>query len=170
MTISIPTSTLERFTTFGDLLRYLRRLAGITQAELSMAVGYSDAQISRLEKNLRLPDISTIEARFVRALGLEQEPNAVRRMLELAVYVNPKDVPCDGFDLTKGLNFFSVSEIVEREVQHELKAVLAEVEKQRVDDQSRFDGQLRHLTFYFAGATMIGIIMAFAVLYFGCVL
>jgi predicted transcriptional regulator len=81
LSFSISTSTLEKFTTFGDLLRYLRRLVGITQAELSMAVGYSDAQISRLEKNLRLPDISMIEARFIPALGLEEEPNVVKRLL-----------------------------------------------------------------------------------------
>ncbi len=71
---SIPSSTLEKFTTFGDLLRFLRRRAGITQMELAIAVGYSDAQISRLEQNLRLPDIPTIEARFVPALDLEDEP------------------------------------------------------------------------------------------------
>lgn len=44
---------LERFTTFGDLLKFLRRRAGLTQRELSIAVGYSHAQISRLELNQR---------------------------------------------------------------------------------------------------------------------
>ena len=78
MSTSIPDSTLEKFTTFGDLLRFLRRRAGITQLELSIAVGYSDAQISRLEQNLRPPDIPTIEARFVQALGLEDEPKRSR--------------------------------------------------------------------------------------------
>ena len=67
MPASIPTGTLEKFTTFGDLLRYLRRAAGLTQLELSVQVGYSHAQISRLEQNLRMPDIPTIEARFVPA-------------------------------------------------------------------------------------------------------
>jgi hypothetical protein len=47
---------IERFTTFGDLLRFLRRRAGLTQRELSIAVGYSEAQISRLEQNERVPD------------------------------------------------------------------------------------------------------------------
>ncbi len=84
MSASIPEATLEKFTTFGDLLRFLRRRAGITQMELSIAVGYSDAQISRLEQNLRLPDIPTIQARFVSALGLEDEPEAVARLLDLA--------------------------------------------------------------------------------------
>ncbi len=72
---TIPPSTLEKFTTFGDLLRYLRRRAGITQLEFSIAVGYSDSQISRLEQNMRLPDPPMIEARFVPALCLEEEPD-----------------------------------------------------------------------------------------------
>ncbi len=57
MSISIPSSTLEKFTTFGDLLRFLRRRTGLTQTELAIAVGYGHTQISRLEQNLRLPDI-----------------------------------------------------------------------------------------------------------------
>lgn len=39
MSASIPASTLEKFTTFGDLLRYLRRASGLTQLELSVQVG-----------------------------------------------------------------------------------------------------------------------------------
>ena len=39
---SIPASTLEKFDNFGDFLRFLRRRAGLTQADLSIAVGYSD--------------------------------------------------------------------------------------------------------------------------------
>ncbi len=75
---------LEQFTTFGDLLKYLRRRAGQTQRELSIAVGYSNAQISRLEQNHRPPDRATVAARFVPALGLEQEPAIVARLLALA--------------------------------------------------------------------------------------
>jgi hypothetical protein len=74
MSNSIPASVLEKFTTFGDLLRYLRRRTGLTQIEMSIAVGYSDAQISRLEQNLRLPDVATIAARFVPVLDLADEP------------------------------------------------------------------------------------------------
>ena len=69
MPLSIPSSTLEKFTTFGDLLRFLRRRVSLTQMELATVVGYSHTQISRLEQNLRLPDIPTIQARFVSALG-----------------------------------------------------------------------------------------------------
>ena len=55
MTTSIPANTLEKFITFGDLLRFLRRRIGITQMELAIQVGYSNTQISRLEQNERLP-------------------------------------------------------------------------------------------------------------------
>jgi TolB-like protein/Tfp pilus assembly protein PilF len=84
MTASISAQLLDRHATFGELLRYLRRRAGLTQTELSIAVGYSDAQISRLEQNLRLPNKSSIEARFLPALGLKNEPAASERLLRLA--------------------------------------------------------------------------------------
>src|SRR4026207_1570793 len=106
MSTSIPVGTLEKFTTFGDLLRYLRRTSGLTQLELSVQVGYSHAQISRLEQNLRLPDIPTIEARFVPALSLEHEPKTVSRLLELAANVRREDAPGLGLCPYKGLNYF----------------------------------------------------------------
>jgi WD40 repeat protein/transcriptional regulator with XRE-family HTH domain len=106
MPVSIPATTLEKFTTFGDLLRFLRRRAGITQMELAIAVGYSDTQISRLEQNQRLPDIPTIEARFVSALGLEDEPKALARLLDLAANVRREDAPGLGLCPYKGLNYF----------------------------------------------------------------
>src|SRR6185503_11329596 len=110
MSSSIPDSTLEKFATFGDLLRYLRRAAGLTQLELSVQVGYSHAQISRLEQNLRLPDIPTIEARFVPALGLKDEPKAGARLLELAANVRREDAPGLGLCPYKGLNYFEESD------------------------------------------------------------
>src|SRR5512143_1687842 len=110
MPTSIPSSTLEKFITFGDLLRFLRRRAGITQMELSIAVGYSNTQISRLEQNERLPDIPTIEARFVSALGLEDEPKAVARLLDLAENVRREDAPATGSSPYKGLNYFDESD------------------------------------------------------------
>jgi len=106
MSTSIPTTTLEKFTTFGDLLRFLRRRIGITQMELAIAVGYSDAQISRLEQNLRIPDIPTIEARFIPALDLEDEPQAIVRLLDLAANVRREDAPSLGLCPYKGLNYF----------------------------------------------------------------
>jgi serine/threonine-protein kinase len=71
-------------TTFGELLRYLRRRAGLTQTQLSIAVGYSDAQISRLEQNVRLPNLATVQARFLPVLRLKSEPIAQQRLLQLA--------------------------------------------------------------------------------------
>jgi WD40 repeat protein len=106
MSTSIPASTLEKFTTFGDLLRFLRRRIDVTQTELSIAVGYSTAQISRLEQNLRLPDLPTIEARFVPALDLEDDPRAIARLLELAAKVRREDSPTSGLCPYKGLNYF----------------------------------------------------------------
>src|SRR3984893_1191200 len=84
MAESIPAQMLDRFVTFGELLRYLRRRAGLTQTELSIAVGYSDAQISRLEQNLRLPDVATLQARFFSALRLQHETAARKRLWQLA--------------------------------------------------------------------------------------
>jgi TolB-like protein/Flp pilus assembly protein TadD len=80
----IPREILGRLTTFGDLLRYLRRRAGLTQTGLSIAVGYSDAQISRLEQNVRLPNVATVQARFLPVLRLKGEPEARDRLLALA--------------------------------------------------------------------------------------
>ena len=106
MPVFIPSSTLEKFTTFGDLLRFLRRRVGMTQLELAHAVGYSDTQISRLEQNERLPDIPTVEASFIPALGLEDEPKAITRLLELAANVRREDAPALGLCPYKGLNYF----------------------------------------------------------------
>lgn len=84
MSNSIPARSLDNFATFGELLHFLRRRAGITQTELAIAVGYSVAQISRLEQNLRPPDPHTISARFVPALGLQDEEAASTRLLDLS--------------------------------------------------------------------------------------
>jgi TolB-like protein/Tfp pilus assembly protein PilF/DNA-binding XRE family transcriptional regulator len=84
MGASIPTEILDKLTTFGELLRYLRRRAGLTQTQLSIAVGYSDAQISRLEQNLRLPNLATVQARFLPVLRLKNETAASERLLQLA--------------------------------------------------------------------------------------
>ena len=54
--------TPDSFASFGDFLKYLRRRERLTQLELSIAVGYSEAQITRLEKNQRLPDLAAVKA------------------------------------------------------------------------------------------------------------
>ncbi len=110
MTTANVTLALERFTTFGDLLKYLRRRAGYTQLELSIAVGYSDTQISRLEHNERLPDLATLTARFLPILNLDKEPEVAARLLELATAVRREDAPAAGLPPYKGLNYFDESD------------------------------------------------------------
>ena len=94
------------FSNFGDLLRFLRRRERLTQLELSVAVGYSEAQISRLEKNQRLPDLTALQALFIPALHLETEPELVKRLLELAESARVEDAPAPGLAPYKGLQFF----------------------------------------------------------------
>ena len=97
---------LDRFSTFGDLLKYLRRCAGMTQRELSIAVGYSDTHISRLEQNERLPDLATVTARFLPALYIDDQREVAERLLELAALVRREDAPAVGLPPYKGLHFF----------------------------------------------------------------
>lgn len=82
----MPTTAavLDSLATFGALLKYLRLRARLNQTALAIAVGYSTAQISRLEQNQRLPDLTMLVALFVPALALEDEPETVARLLELA--------------------------------------------------------------------------------------
>ena len=81
MAAAVP---LESFKTFGALLHYLRRRARLTQREMAIAVGYSEAHVSRLESDQRLPDMTTLVALIVPALDLDDDPAAVARLLELA--------------------------------------------------------------------------------------
>ena len=99
-------STLDTFATFGDLLKYLRRRERLTQLELSIAVGYSEAQISRLEKNQRLPDVAAVYALFVPALHLEDEPVLRAQLLTLAQSARQEDAPLPGVAPYKGLLYF----------------------------------------------------------------
>ena len=72
------------FAEFGPLLRVLRRGARLTQRDLGIAVGYSEAQISRLEQGKRLPDPAVVAALFVPSLGLSGEPELASRLHALA--------------------------------------------------------------------------------------
>ncbi|MCA0351153.1 MAG: tetratricopeptide repeat protein [Chloroflexi bacterium] len=69
---------------FGKQLRLLRRRARLTQAELGIAVGYSDAQICRLETGRRPPDLTTLIALFLPALDIEAQSHEAQQLLELA--------------------------------------------------------------------------------------
>jgi predicted ATPase/transcriptional regulator with XRE-family HTH domain len=75
---------LDSFTTFGELLRYLRRRMQMTQQELGTALGYSTAMVARLESGERLPDPALVKTAYVEALGLEHEPELAARLVELA--------------------------------------------------------------------------------------
>ncbi len=96
----------ESFQTFGELLKYLRRREHLTQLELSITVGYSEAQIGRLEKNQRRPDLIALRALFMPALHIENEPELTERLLELAKSAKQEDAPAPGFAPYKGLLFF----------------------------------------------------------------
>ena len=74
----------EAFNTFGSFLRYLRKRARMTQRDLGLAVGYSVPQVSLLENDQRLPNLTTLAALFVPALRLQAEPKLMTRLLELA--------------------------------------------------------------------------------------
>ncbi len=74
----------ENFKNFGELLRFLRERAELSQRELALQVGYHYSYMSRIEKNERIPDSATLMARFVPALGLEDEPLWTERLLKLA--------------------------------------------------------------------------------------
>lgn len=110
MELSLNPISYNSFTTFGDLLKYLRRRERLTQLELSIAVGYSESQITRLEKNQRLPDLTAIQALFIPALHLEDEPQLTARFLELAQTARQEDAPAPGIAPYKGLLFFDESD------------------------------------------------------------
>ena len=88
-----PAVSPGQFSTFGDLLKYLRRRAELTQRELALQVGYSDTQISRIEQNQRVPDAATLMALFVPALHLERDAEWARRLLELARQARLGELP-----------------------------------------------------------------------------
>ena len=101
---------LNSFQTFGDLLKFLRRRARLTQLELSIAVGYSETQIGKLEKNQRRPDITVLKALFIPALHLDHDPDLVERFMELAQSTRQEDAPAAGIAPYKGLLFFDESD------------------------------------------------------------
>ena len=78
------TLTPEHFNNFGELLRYLRERAELSQRELALQVGYHYSYMSRIEKNERMPDSATLMARFIPALRLDDEPHWTERLLKLA--------------------------------------------------------------------------------------
>src|SRR5260221_14713308 len=72
------------FTSFGEMLRYVRRRARLTQRQLGYRVAYTEGHICRLERDQRLPDPATLAALFVPALRLENQPELAARLIDLA--------------------------------------------------------------------------------------
>ncbi|MFN8466011.1 MAG: helix-turn-helix domain-containing protein [Caldilineaceae bacterium] len=80
-------------TSFGTLLRQLRKRAGMTQGDLAAAVGYSTSLICDLEQERRLPVLTVVATQFVPALGLQNDPAAAARLIEQAATARGEHVP-----------------------------------------------------------------------------
>ena len=78
---------------FGDLLKQLRKRAGMTQGDLAAALGYSIALISSLEKAQRRPDLQAVTERFIPALGLQDDPASAAHLIEQAALVRGERPP-----------------------------------------------------------------------------
>lgn len=88
-------------TTFGALLRQLRRRAQMTQADLAVAVGYSVSFISSLEQNTRRPDVHSVLQHFVPALALQDEPHLATHLLDLAAAIQDDLPPTAALTVTR---------------------------------------------------------------------
>ena len=71
-------------TSFGQMLRHLRKRAGMTQGDLAAAAGYSVSYISALEKNHRKPDPRLVAERFAPHFANPGDAQLVNRLLQLA--------------------------------------------------------------------------------------
>ena len=78
---------------FGPLLKHLRKQAGMTQRDLAAALGYSESLICSLEKAQRLPDLQAVTARFIPALGLQDDPNMAATLIEQAALARGERPP-----------------------------------------------------------------------------
>jgi ATP/maltotriose-dependent transcriptional regulator MalT/DNA-binding XRE family transcriptional regulator len=135
MAAAVP---LDSFQTFGELLHYLRRRARLTQRDLAIAVGYSEAHISRLESNQRLPDQTTLLALVVPALDLDDDPPAVARLLELAAAARGESLAGTSVTITRTTARRSASDLGALEAVPALPAALVRREaalrlRQRLD-------------------------------------
>ncbi|MBI3958841.1 MAG: XRE family transcriptional regulator, partial [Chloroflexi bacterium] len=86
-------ASLDTCATCGELLKFLRRRARLSQRELSIAIGYSESHISRIENNERPIDRSSLLALFVPALDIQNEPETIARLLALCEQAQP--LPAD---------------------------------------------------------------------------
>ena len=79
--------------TFGDLLKRLRKRAGMTQDDLASATGYSRSLIGALERNDRLPDVDVVIQTYLPALGLQEEPLLASQLVEAAALIRGERPP-----------------------------------------------------------------------------
>jgi predicted ATPase/transcriptional regulator with XRE-family HTH domain len=89
--------SLATATTFGDLLKRLRKRAGMTQDDLAAATGYSRSLIAGLEHNRRLPDVAAIIHTYLPALGLQEEPRLAAQLVELAALARGERPPSTSY-------------------------------------------------------------------------
>jgi predicted ATPase/transcriptional regulator with XRE-family HTH domain len=80
-------------TTFGELLKRLRRRAGMTQNDLAAAIGYSRSLVGALERNDRLPDVEVVIQTYLPALGLQEEPLLAAQLVEAAAMARGERPP-----------------------------------------------------------------------------
>ena len=80
-------------TNFGDLLKRLRKRAGMTQDDLAAAIGYSRSLVGALERNDRLPDIEVVIQTYLPALGLQEEPLLAAQLVEAAALARGERPP-----------------------------------------------------------------------------
>lgn len=80
-------------TSFGDLLKQLRKRAGMTQSDLAAALGYSISLICALEQNRRLPELEAVIQAYLPALSLQGEPHLAEQLLELAAASRGERLP-----------------------------------------------------------------------------
>jgi predicted ATPase/tetratricopeptide (TPR) repeat protein len=88
------------FVSFGELLKHLRHRARLTQTELGISVGYSPGHVARLEAGQRQPDVASVKAQFVAALGLESEPEWAARLVSLAERACGSNLPAPAASAT----------------------------------------------------------------------
>jgi predicted transcriptional regulator/DNA-binding XRE family transcriptional regulator len=118
--------------TFGQRLRHLRRVRGLTLTELGERVGRAPSALSLLENGRREPKLSLIELR-ASALGvqaadlLSKEPPSRRAQLEIALAEAQQD---PSYRLL-GLPQLKVGARVPTDVLEHLVAVAAELRAQR---------------------------------------
>jgi transcriptional regulator with XRE-family HTH domain len=75
-----PTDQLQA--AFGDLMRELRRQKGISQERLALEAGIDRTFLSKMERGLRQPSLTTI---FILAGALDARPSELLRALEAQI-------------------------------------------------------------------------------------